>query len=58
MWGCSAEVARRTCPKPAEADEAWVPVPIPICKDGKRTDTGGEWRPHPISIRTVSSATK
>jgi hypothetical protein len=59
MWGCSAEVARRTRPKPAEdADEAWVPVPIPICKDGKRTDTGGEWTPHPIPIRTVSSATK
>ncbi|MCU0706352.1 MAG: serine protease [Fimbriiglobus sp.] len=59
MWGCSAEVARRTRSKPADdADEAWVPVPIPICKDGKRTDTGVEWTPHPIPIRTVSSATK
>jgi hypothetical protein len=60
MWGCSAEVARRTRPKPADdADEAWVPVPIPICKDGKREDAGtGEWTPHPIPIRTVSSATK
>lgn len=60
MWGCSAEVARRTRPKLADdADEAWVPVPIPICKDGKREDAGvGEWTPHPIPIRTVSSATK
>jgi hypothetical protein len=31
MWGCSAEVARRTRPKVTEdADEAWVPVPIPL----------------------------
>lgn len=60
MWGCSAEVARRTRPRPADdADEAWVPVPIPICKDGKREDAGtSEWTPHPIPIRTVSSATK
>ena len=60
MWGCSAEVARRTRPKAADdADDAWVPVPIPICKDGKREDAGsGEWTPHPIPIRTVSSRTK
>jgi hypothetical protein len=59
MWGCSAEVARRTRPRPADANEAWVPVPIPICKDGKREAAGsGEWTPHPIPIRTVSSRTK
>jgi hypothetical protein len=59
MWGCSAEVARRTRPKPAEADEAWVPVPIPIYKDGKREDAGsGDWTPYPIPIRTVIFATK
>jgi hypothetical protein len=59
MWGCSAEVARRTRPKPADdPDEAWVPVPIPICKDGKRDAGLGDWTPQPIPIRTVSSATK
>lgn len=58
MWGCSAEVARRTRPKPAaDADEAWVPVPIPICKDGKR-ESRLDWTPHPIPIRTAGSATK
>ena len=48
MWGCSAEVARRTRPRPADdAEEAWVPVPIPI-KDGKREDArADEWTPHP-----------
>lgn len=52
MWGCSAEVARRTRPKPAadaDGDEAWVPVPIPICKDGKR-ESRLDWTPHPIPI--------
>jgi hypothetical protein len=60
MWGCSAEVARRTRPKPADnADEAWVPVPIPICKDGKREEAGtGEWTPHPIPIRTAGPSAK
>jgi hypothetical protein len=61
MWGCSAEVARRTRPRATDdADEAWVPVPIPIRKygDGTRIGAGDEWEPVPIPIRTMSSATK
>jgi hypothetical protein len=60
MWGCSAEVAHRTRPKTTDdADKSWVPVPIPICKDGKREEAStGEWTPCPIPIRTMSSATK
>lgn len=30
MWGAAAEVIRRTRPTPADTDDAWVPVPIPI----------------------------
>jgi hypothetical protein len=61
MWGCSAEVARRTRPRATDdADETWVPVPIPIRKygDGTRIGAGDEWKPVPIPIRTMSSATK
>jgi hypothetical protein len=56
MWGCSAEVARRTRPKTTDdADEAWVPVPIPIRKygDGTRIGAGDEWSPVPIPIRVA-----
>jgi hypothetical protein len=52
MWGCSAEVARRTRPKAAEdAGEAWVPVPIPLRP--WPADFNAEWRPVPIPIRVA-----
>jgi hypothetical protein len=64
MWGCSAEVARRTRPKAADdADEAWVPVPIPICGRPEAGDRrlepnpkfDDDWKPVPIPLRAWPS---
>lgn len=53
MWGASTEAIRKARLK-ADMAEAWVPIPIPICQDGKRQDASGtEWTPLPIPIRTV-----
>jgi hypothetical protein len=51
MWGCSAEVARRTRPKATDDDEAWVPVPIPLRP--WLTELDDEWQPVPIPIRAA-----
>ena len=54
MWGCSAEMARKTRPKLTDADDTWTPVPIPICKEGSPDDAGPEnWQPVPIPIRSA-----
>jgi len=53
MWGCSAEVARRTRPKTTDDDdeEGWVPVPIPLRP--WLTELEDEWQPVPIPIRAA-----
>ncbi len=51
MWGCSAETARRTRPQLTDADDSWIPVPIPICKVGQRERLPqDDWRPIPIPL--------
>ncbi len=54
MWGGSVEQARKTRPRVQDADDAWTPLPIPLCTDGKR-DTADEWKPLPIPIRVAKS---
>jgi hypothetical protein len=54
MWGGSAEQARKTRPRVLDADDAWTPLPIPLCTDGKRV-TADEWTPLPIPIRVAKS---
>jgi hypothetical protein len=54
MWGGSVEQARKTRPRVLDADDAWTPLPIPLCADGKR-DTADEWKPLPIPIRVAKS---
>ncbi len=49
MWGCSAEVAQQTRPKAADAEEVWVPVPIPL--RSWPADFDDHWQPVPIPIR-------
>jgi hypothetical protein len=51
MWGCSAEVAQRTRPKAADAEEVWTPVPIPLRP--WPGDLDDEWQPVPIPIRVA-----
>ncbi len=51
MWGCSAEVARRTRPKTADAEEVWTPVPIPL--RSWPADFDDDWQPYPIPIRVA-----
>jgi hypothetical protein len=52
MWGCSTEMARRTRPKSADdAEEAWVPVPIPL--RSWPADSLDDWQPLPIPIRVA-----
>lgn len=50
MWGCSAEVARRTRPRPAsDTQDTWVPLPIPICNAPQvQLD---DWHPIPMPLR-------
>jgi hypothetical protein len=48
MWGCSAEVAQRTRPKASDADETWMPFPIPLRSWPAEFDD--EWQPLPIPI--------
>jgi hypothetical protein len=51
MWGCSAEVAQRTRPKTSDAEETWIPVPIPL--RSWPADFEDEWQPFPIPIRVA-----
>jgi hypothetical protein len=51
MWGCSTEIAQKTRPRGAEADETWQPVPIPLRSWPANSD--GEWQPFPIPIRVA-----
>ena len=54
MWGCSAEMARKTRPQPTSREETWVPVPIPICQGPatpKAMPTDDGWKPVPIPLR-------
>jgi hypothetical protein len=52
MWGCSTEMTRRTRPKSADdAEEAWVPVPIPL--RSWPADSLDDWQPLPIPIRVA-----
>jgi hypothetical protein len=48
MWGCSAEVAQRTRPGASDADETWMPFPIPLRSWPAEFDD--EWQPLPIPI--------
>ncbi|MCE9530352.1 MAG: serine protease [Planctomycetes bacterium] len=50
MWGGSAESARRTRPKPADNEQLWSPLPIPIQPEAKPSHKIG-WKPRPIPIR-------
>ena len=55
MWGCSAEMARKTRPQPTSREETWVPLPIPICQGPatpKAMPTDDGWKPVPIPIRS------
>jgi hypothetical protein len=54
MWGGSAEQARKTRPLALDADDAWTPLPIPLCTNGKR-DVADDWKPLPIPIRVVKA---
>jgi hypothetical protein len=56
MWGAAAEVIRRTRPKPADAEDAWVPVPIPIRAWPIDHDDG--WQPLPVPICTAGHDVK
>jgi len=44
MWGGSADAARRTRPKAAEADAAWLPVPMPLRIEPKLPLDDGHWQ--------------
>jgi hypothetical protein len=51
MWGCSTEIAQKTRPRGADADEAWEPVPIPL--RSWPADFADDWQPLPIPIRVA-----
>ncbi len=56
MWGCSAEVAQKTRPRGADADEAWEPVPIPL--RAWPIDHYDGWQPLPVPICTAGHDAK
>jgi hypothetical protein len=51
MWGASTDVIRRTRPTTADAEEVWMPHPIPL--RSWPADRDDEWQPLPIPIRVA-----